>query len=63
MRNKQTCTLSEVILATPDENVGLVAVIDALRSAHDLGKALGCTITIRHPITDKVIKTIRGDHY
>jgi hypothetical protein len=55
-RSNQT----EVVLATPDEEVGIVPFANAIAIAKDLAKELKVTITIRNAVTDTVIKTVRN---
>jgi len=50
--------LTEVIIATPDEEVGIVSYANAIAIAKGLAKELKVTITIRNAVTDKVYKTV-----
>ena len=53
--------LTGVVLATPDEEVGIVPLAEALAIAKNLAKELKVIITIRDAVTDKVYKTV-GKH-
>ena len=59
MKHDRHCTLTEVMLATPDEDLGLCLAEEAIERAHELAQQLGCSITVRDPITDRVYKTLR----
>ena len=52
--------MKSVILATPDEDVGLCLWQEAADRARDLAQEFGCPITVRDPITDRVYKTVRA---
>jgi hypothetical protein len=59
MKHVKHCTLAEVILATPDEDVSLCLWQEATERARQLAQQFGCPITVRDPITDRVYKTLR----
>ena len=60
MKHDSHCTLTEVILATPDQDIGLCLAEEAIERAHELSREFGCPIAVRDLITDRVYKTVRG---
>ena len=52
--------MKRVILATPDEDLGLCLLQEATERARELAQEFGCPITVRDPITDRVYKTVRA---
>ena len=60
MKHDRHCTLTEVMLATPDEDVGFCLLQEAIERARELAQEFGCPITVRDLITDRVYKTVRG---
>jgi hypothetical protein len=59
MKHDRHCTLTEVMLATPDEDIGLCLAEEAIEHARELAQQFGRSITVRDPITDRVYKTVR----
>ena len=59
MKHVKLCTLTEVILATPDQEVGLCLLQEATERARELAREFECPITVRDPISDRVYKTVR----
>jgi hypothetical protein len=59
MKHDRHCTLTEVMLATPDEDIGLCLAEEAIEHARELARQLGCAITVRDPITDRLYKKVR----
>jgi hypothetical protein len=48
-----------VLLATTDGDIGLVPVGKALKQALDLARELGVAVTLRDPVTDKIIASVK----
>jgi hypothetical protein len=50
---------SPVQLSTADKDLGVVPANKALTSARELANELKQPVTVRHPVSDKVIKTVK----
>jgi translation initiation factor IF-3 len=56
-KHRQVCTA--VVIATVDQDFGIVRCADALTVAEELARELNEVVYVRHPISDRIIRRIR----
>lgn len=50
---------NSVALATTDKDLGVVPAATATKRAQAVANELGKAVTVRHPVTDTVIRTVK----